>query len=81
MFGFLKPRPVVFPAPLGRWCHVPGHPMAKKEALEWKVRQKEARDRLLKHGEDPYHRVVPPVKTKEEEEEEEAYMLPYIADW
>jgi len=55
--------------------------MAKKDALEWKVQQKETRDRLLQRGEDPYHRVAPLVKTKEEEKEEEAYMLPYIADW
>jgi hypothetical protein len=76
MFSFLKPRPAVFYPPLGRWCNVPGHPMAKKDALEWKVQQKETRDRLLRCGEDPYTLT----KTKEEKDDD-AYMLPYIIDW
>jgi hypothetical protein len=57
--------------PLGRWCHVPEHPMAKKNVLEWKIGQKEARASLKQRGVDPFMQ-------KKEEDYDEKYMIPYV---
>jgi hypothetical protein len=57
--------------PLGRWCHVPEHPMAKKNVLEWKIGQKEARESLKQRGVDPFMQ-------KKDEEYDEKYMIPYV---
>ena len=85
--SIIKNRSAILP--LGRWCHIPEYPIAKKDVLEWKIHQKETRNLIREKGIDPYVLIIRKNNQKDKvheniekkQDEDEEYMRPYVIDW